>query len=42
MINEGVRPIEGQSRVAWLNKHYEVTCDIQRNQYVARRRSEVL
>ena len=38
MENEGVRPIEGQSRTAWLNQHYEVSADHNRNQYVARRK----
>ena len=38
MENEGVKPVEGQSRTGWLNAHYEVTADPRRNQYVARRR----
>lgn len=39
MANEGVRPIEGQSRTKWLHEHYDVTVDHKRDQYVAKRRS---
>lgn len=38
MANEGVRPVEGQSRTAWLNEHYVVTVDRERQCYVATRR----
>lgn len=38
MANEGVRPVEGQSRAAWLNAHYVVTVDRERQCYVATRR----
>lgn len=36
--NEGERPVEGESRTAWLNARYVVSVDHKRNQYVARRR----
>lgn len=38
MANEGVKPVEGQSRTKWLNQHYDVSVDHNRNQYVARRK----
>jgi hypothetical protein len=38
MDNEGVRPVEGQSRTAWLNANYVVTVDTRKGVYIATKR----